>query len=293
MRRLLLLAFSAGISFAQLQGIVDIHVHSDPDRLPRNRDGLDTAREAKDAGMRALVLKNHWEPTVQLAYTVAKVVPGIEVFGAITLNRSVGGVNPEAVRQAAAVVGKKLKIVWMPTTDSENNVTFSHANTPFIPIARDGKLLPEVIEVIKILAQEKVVLATGHSSAAEDLLLVREGRKQGVAQMVVTHPMSAPIHMTIPQMKEAAATGAFVELCGSAVMPTQPENGRIKVEDYVAVIRQVGPEHLILSGDLGNSVYPPHAESWKQMLVILRKAGVTGHEIDLMARQNPATLLGL
>lgn len=298
MRALLLLAISGGLAFGQLpfgqlQGIVDIHVHSDPDSVPRKLDGLDTARQAKDAGVRAIVLKNHWEPTVQMAYTVARVVPGIEVFGAISLDRAVGGVNPEAVRQAAAFSGKKLKIVWMPTFDSENAVTFSKAKTPFVSVARNGQLLPETVEVIKLIAKEKVVLATGHSSAAEDLLLVREGRKQGVAQIVVTHPLYAPIHMTIPQMKELAAMGAYIELCGNAVLPTQPKDGQIKVEDYVAAIRQVGPEHIILSGDFGQAVNPPHAEAWKQLLAILKKAGVTDGEIDMIARKNPATLLGL
>jgi hypothetical protein len=292
-RTFLLLGLSAGLGFGQLQGIVDVHVHSDPDAVPRKLDGLDTARQAKDAGMRAIVLKNHWEPTVQMAYIVGKVVPGIEVFGAISLDRAVGGVNPEAVQKAAAFAGKKLKIVWMPTFDSENNVRFAKSNTPFAPVAKNGQLLPETVEVIKIIAKEKVVLATGHSSAAEDLLLVREGRKQGVGQIVVTHPLFAAIRMTIPQMKELAGMGAFIELCGNAVLPTQPKAGQLKVEDYVATIRQVGAEHVILSGDFGSAANPPHAEAWKQLLAILKKAGVTDGEIDTIARKNPATLLGL
>jgi hypothetical protein len=150
-----------------------------------------------------------------------------------------------------------------------------------------------VIEVLQIIAKEKVALATGHSSAAEDLLLVREGRKLGIAQMVVTHPLYAPIHMGIPQMKELAALGAYIELCGNALLPTQPKDGQLKLEDYVATIRAVGAEHIILSGDFGQAVNPPHAEAWKQLFEILRKAGVTDHELDLISRKNPAKLLGL
>ena len=293
MRPLLLLALSAAASFAQLQGIVDVHVHSDPDSVPRKLDALDTARQAKDAGFRALVLKNHWEPTVQLAYTVAKVVPGIEVFGGISLDRAVGGVNPEAVNRAALSAGKKLKIVWMPTFDSENNVRFARTNAPFVSVAKDGKLLPEVIEVMKIVKRENIALATGHSSAAEDLLLVREGRAQGITHMVVTHPLYAPIRMTIPQMKEAAAMGAYLELCGNAILPTQPKRDQIPVAEYVAAIREVGADHIVLSGDLGQPANPVHAEGWKQMLAILKKAGITDAQIDTIARKNPAKLLGL
>ena len=298
MRPLLFLTFCASlplaqIASAQIQGLVDVHVHSDPDSVPRSLDGLDTARQAKAAGVRGIVLKNHWAPTVQLAYTVAKVVPGIEVFGAISLDRAVGGVNPEAVRQAAAFAGKKLRIVWMPTFDSENNVTFAKSKTPFVSVAKNGVLLPEVMEVLQIIAKEKVVLATGHSSAAEDLLLVREGKKLGIAQIVATHPMAAAIHMTIPQMKEIAALGAYIELCGGPLLPTQGAAGRIKVEDYVSAIRAVGPEHIILSGDFGQASNPPHVESWKIVFGILKKAGVTDAELDQISRKNPAKLVGL
>ena len=293
MRPVLLLLSSAALCLAQLQGIVDIHVHSDPDGVTRKLDALDTARLAKEAGVRAIVLKNHWAPTAQLAYTVAKVVPGIEVLGGIALNRAVGGVNPEAVKQGAAFTGGKLRIVWMPTFDAENYVRFSKQDLPFAAVSRDGKLLPETIEVLQLIAKNKLVLATGHSSAAEDLMLVREGRKQGIAQIVVTHPMDAPIHMSLTEMQEAARLGAYVELCGNAVLPTHPKDRQVPVAEYVKTIRAVGPEHIILSGDFGQTIHPPFPEAWKQFLDILSKAGIGSAEIDLMAKKNPAILLGL
>ena len=292
-RLTLLLLASAVLTFAQLEGIVDIHVHSDPDSVPRKLDALDTARSANQAGVRAIVLKNHWVPTVQLAYTVSKVVPGIQVFGAIALNRAVGGVNPEAVKQAAAFSGNKLRIVWMPTFDSENNVRFNKQSTPFAAVSRDGRLLPETIEVLKLIAQHKLVLATGHSSAAEDLLLIREAKRQGIAQIIVTHPLYAPIHMTIPEMQEAARLGAYLELCGNAVLPTQPSDNRTPVAEYAKTIRAIGPEHIILSGDFGQAANPPHAEAWKRFLDIMRTAGVSQPDLDLMSKKNPAKLLGL
>jgi hypothetical protein len=293
MRPGLLLLLSAALSFAQLQGIVDIHVHTDPDSVPRSIDALDLAKLAKDAGMRGFVLKNHWAPTVQLAYTVNRVVPGIEIYGAISLDRAVGGVNPEAVRQAAAFAGKKLKIVWMPTYDSENNVRFDHKNTPFVSVARDGKLLPETMEVLGIIAKEKIVLATGHSSAEEDLLLVQEARKLSISHIVVTHPLVTMINMSIPQMKEAAQLGAYIEFCGNALLPTQPKGGQLPVAKYVKAIRAIGVEHAILSGDFGQAVNPVHTEAWKLYLDIMRRAGFTDVELDVMTRKNPAALLGL
>jgi hypothetical protein len=124
-------------------------------------------------------------------------------------------------------------------------------------------------------------------------MLVREGRKQGIAQIVVTHPMDAPIHMSLAEMQEAARLGAYVELCGNAVLPTHPKDRQIPVAEYVKTIRAVGPEHIILSGDFGQTIHPPFPEAWKQFLDILSKAGIGSAEIDLMAKKNPAILLGL
>lgn len=293
MKTVLLLFALAATSFAQLQGLVDTHVHSDPDAVPRKIDALDLAQIAKEAGVRALVLKNHWEPTVQMAYIVNKVVPDIQIFGAISLDRAVGGVNPEAVRKAAAMTGKKLRIVWMPTFDSENDVKYNKLGTPFASVARNGALLPETIEVLKIIAQEKLVLATGHSSAAEDLMLVHEAKRLGIEHIIVTHPLAASIHMSIDQLKEAAGLGAYIEFCGNTQLPTAGRGGGIPTSVYVQAIRAIGIDHAILSGDFGQAVNPVHTEGWKIYLDVMRKAGFTQAELDTMCKRNPAQLLGL
>jgi Family of unknown function (DUF6282) len=293
MRFLISFLFSSLLCFGQLNGILDIHAHSDPDSMPRKIDALELVRQAKSEGMRGIVLKNHYAPTVQLAYILRQVVPGIEVYGAIVLNRSVGGVNPAAVEQAAAFKGKYLGIVWMPTLDAENYVRFMKQNRPSIAISKDGRLLPEVIEVLKIVAKENVALGTGHSSAAEDLLLVQEARKLGISKIVVTHPLSAVIGMTMSQIQESVKLGAFIEFCSDTVMPTAREGNRLKIEDFVKTIRVIGADHAILSSDLGQPANPVHTEGWKLYLDMLRKAGISDQEIDLMARRNPARLLGL
>ena len=293
MVRFSLFMFSFAMAFGQLQGIVDIHTHGDPDSAPRKIDVLEVARLAKGEGMRAVVLKNHYAPTAQVAYLVRQVVPGIEIFGAIALNRSVGGVNPAAVEQAVAFKGKTVRIVWMPTFDAENNIHASKQNRPFVSVAKNGKLLPEVGEVMKIIAKENIALATGHSSPAEDLMLVRQAKEMGITKIVVTHPLIAAVSMSIPQMQEAAKMGAYLELCGNAILPTAEEGGRLKLEDYVKTIHAVGAEHMILSSDLGQPPNPVHTEGWKMYLNLLKGAGITNAEIDLMARTNPAKLLGL
>src|ERR1700691_3478676 len=175
---LTLLVFGAALTCAAQQdplaGVIDIHVHCAPDSTPRKIDAIDLARLAKSRGMRGLVLKNHYEPTASLAYVVRKEVPGIEVFGGVDLNLSVGGMNPSAVEHMAATTGGYGRFVWMSTFDSEQQVRYSKQNRPFVRISRDGQLLPEVKQVIAVIAKQNLVMATGHVSAEEGLMLIRE-----------------------------------------------------------------------------------------------------------------------
>jgi len=292
MRLLLLTLATAGLVLAQLKGIVDIHVHSDPDSMPRSVDALEAARLAKAEGMRAVLLKNHFAPTAQLAYVVSRAVAGIEAYGGIVLNRPVGGVNPAAVEQMARFKGGHGRVVWMPTFDAENQVRVAGEKRPFVSVSRGQALLPEVLEVIRVIAKEKLALATGHSSPAEDLMLIREARRAGVERIVVTHAMLSPVSMSVAQMKEAAKLGAYLEFVYNALLPSAGEK-RTTFAEYARVIREVGAEHCILSSDLGQAANPVHPVGWKAYLEGLGKTGVTEQEIDRMARRNPARLLGL
>src|SRR5215510_1838375 len=194
------LLFAASLLAQTLSGVVDIHVHSDPDSVPRSIDAIDAARLARTRGIRALVLKNHYEPTASLAYLVRKEVPGIELFGGVALNRTVGGVNPAAVERMTMVKGGWGRVVWMPTFDAENQVRFSNENRPFVSVSKGGSLLPEVKEVLGLIAKHKLTLATGHSSPQENLLLVRAAKDLGIDRIVVTHAMLPPVKMTVEQM---------------------------------------------------------------------------------------------
>jgi Family of unknown function (DUF6282) len=152
---------------ADLTGVIDFHVHSAPDSTPRSIDAIDLAKLAKQRGMRGLVLKNHYESTAALAYIVRKEVPGIEIFGGIDLNRSVGGLNTAAIDRMVLMAGHYGKVIWFPTFDSENQVRYSKENRPFVSVAKDGHLLPEAVQVIQLAAKDKLTLETGHSSAEE------------------------------------------------------------------------------------------------------------------------------
>jgi hypothetical protein len=279
---------------ADLTGVIDIHAHSDPDSMPRSIDAIDLAKLAKQRGMRGLVLKNHYESTAALAYIVRKEVPGIEIFGGIDLNRSVGGINPAAIERMVLMKGGWGKVVWMPTFDNENQVKVSKENRPFVAISKNGQLLPEVEEVIRLVAKHQLTLETGHSSAADGLLIVHAARQAGVQHVVVTHAMADPVRMTLPQMQQAARDGAYIEFVYGATIP--PNNGTlaaVSMSDYAKAIRAVGPQFCILSSDLGQPGRPLHPDGLAQFFQALRKEGISQADVDLMSKTNPARALGL
>jgi len=273
-----------------LTGTIDIHVHSDPDSRPRSIDALDVAKLARSKGMRGIVLKNHYDPTGGLAYLVRKEVPGLEVFGGIDLNLTVGGINPAAVAHMAEVSGGWGRFVWMPTFDSENQVRYSKENRPFVRVSRNGELLPEVKEVVALIAKHRLVLATGHIAPEEALSLLDEARRQRVQHMVVTHAMNDPVLMTIPQMQQAAKYGAFIEFVGGSLATA---DAAARMDRFADAIRKIGPESCILSSDLGQrgNALPP--DGFAAFIGALRNRGFSEQETDTMSKRNPARLLGL
>jgi hypothetical protein len=273
-----------------LAGVIDIHAHSAPDSSPRSIDAIDLARLAKSRGMRGLVLKNHYQPTASLAYVVRKEVPGIEVFGGVDLNLSVGGMNPFAVEHMAATTGGYGRFVWMSTFDSEAQVRYSKQDRPFVRVSQNGQLLPETRQVIAVIAKHNLVMATGHVSAEEGLMLIREARTQGVQHMVVTHAMLAPIHMSDAQMLEAAKMGAYIEFVYNGLLGSYKE---FTFKDYARAIRYVGVDHCILASDMGQPANPLHPDGLVALFDGLKKEGITQAEINRMAKENPARLLGL
>jgi hypothetical protein len=285
-----LLPWSVQAQTKPLDGVIDIHAHTAPDSVPRSIDAIDLARLAQSRGMRAIVFKNHYEPTASVAYLVQKEVPGILAFGGIDLNLSVGGMNPIAVEKMALTTGHLGKFVWMATYDTHAQVIASGQDRPYVAVSRNGELLPETRAVIAMIAKYNLVMATGHNSPQDDLLLIREARKQGITHIVVTHPMMTPIHMTIPQMQEAAGLGAYLEFVYNGLTGASKE---FDFADYAKAIRAIGVEHCILSSDMGQPANPLHPDGLQLFFDGLKKQGFSQSDIDQMSKINPARLLSL
>src|SRR5262245_31031887 len=133
-----------------LAGVIDLHAHVAPEttllNFRRAVDAFEAAQIARIYGMRGLVFKEHTTETASWAYLVSQMVPGIELYGGIVLNRAVGGINPVAVEAMALTRGGRGKVVYMPTVDPEYR---NPSGTTTVPVSRNGALLPEVLEVLK------------------------------------------------------------------------------------------------------------------------------------------------
>lgn len=226
-------------------------------------------------------------------------IGGIQVYGGITLNLSVGGLNAEAVRKMVQMDGRRGRIVWLPTYDGEAQVRQSGEQRPFVPVVKNDKPVPEMGDILALAAEHNLILATGHSAAAESLVIIDAAKKLGISKLLVTHGLSVPGGATDEQIKKMADMGAIIELTWLATLSaaqTQPAatGGRqINVREYARVINLVGAEHFLISSDMGQLKNPPHVEAMRSFILALKKEGLTDQQIDLIARKNPAKLLGL
>ncbi|MDC0835342.1 DUF6282 family protein [Geitlerinema sp. CS-897] len=283
-----------------LQGAIEFHVHSAPDIVDRKLDDFELVEQAAKAKMKAVVLKNHVLPTADRAELSHRLHPNIEVFGGVVLNEAVGGLNPKAVEVMADTAGHRGKVVWLPTIDADYHRRKFGKTTPGIRVATGNRLVPSVEAVLEVVRDRDLILETGHISPEEVLAVVREARTMGIEKIVITHAMADVPGLSIAQMKTLAQMGAYLELdyvnalMGErAIDPAHRQWHRVSVEEMAQAIRDIGAEHFILSTDLGRPNDPTPVEGYIRFVRELQDLGMSTEEIDVMARQNPARLLGV
>jgi hypothetical protein len=285
-----------------LRGAYDLQVHVAPDLIERRIDDIDLAKEFLAHGLCGFVLKSHYIPTVERAKVVAKAVPGISAYGAITLNHSVGGLNPVAVE----IAGRSgCKIVWMPTVDAANetagrldgpNVKLPFwakiqrelaatgiAPPPLSVLDASGEISEAARRCVEVIAKHDMILATGHLGRAEIFKLVRTAQDMGVRKIVVTHAEFPSQNLSAEEQWELAQMGALIEHCFTTM-----HTGKAPWEAVIASIRKVGVERCLLSTDLGQTINPPVAEGFAMFAQRLLDAGFAVEQIRRMAVSNPA-----
>jgi hypothetical protein len=284
-----------------VKGVVDLHVHSHPDVFGRSMDDIDVAQLAKSRGMRGIVLKNHISETASRAALAMRVVPGIEVFGGIVLNNAVGGINPNAVEWMHRIYGGRGKVVWLPTFESDKHVkTLAKPDARGLVVAPGGQVTPEMEAILKIIARENLVLATGHVHPEEIVAVVRRGRELGVKNMLITHGLTNVPGLTMAQAKQVADMGAVIEVCflqflagPNAPLPFLTHWTQVNAKNVAQAIKEIGAKSLVISSDLGQTGNMTHPDGLETAIAAMKREGVSDGDIDLMMRKNPARLLGL
>jgi 6-pyruvoyl-tetrahydropterin synthase len=282
-----------------LEGAIDIHVHSAPDVYPRILNDVELARHAKEMGMRAILIKNHFTETAGRAL-VASAEAEFSVFGGIALNFSVGGLNPHAV-EIALKLGAKT--VWMPTLHSRKFVIDKSHVAHLAGEIRDGlegiyllkdngSLKEELYPILELIAQWNSSLATGHISKEEARIVVTEAAKKGVKKIVVTHPLASFVSYSEDDMKQILDLGAtYLEHVYNDT--TRQVSHPITRESLFSGIRAIGASHCIMSTDSGQWLNPLPAQQMGIYIQDMLNFGFSAEEIRTMVADNPAGLLGL
>ena len=289
-----------------LRGAFDTHIHVGPDVVERKIDDVSLARRFQELGMAGFILKSHYTSTAERASVVRAAVPGIEAFGAVSMNRAVGGMNPLAVEIAAR---EGARTVWMPTVDSVNE---SHerdappgARVPVwvrlqldlreqgieietVPVVDErGEVLPQTREVLATIARYEMLLATGHLGRDEIFAVVDAALEEGVREIVITHPEFPSQDLSRDDQRALVERGALLERCF-----TTPHTGKISWEAWIENIRAAGPENSVLSTDLGQVFNPEVQDGMALMVDRLLEAGFDEQEVHVMAVVNTRRVAG-
>jgi hypothetical protein len=246
------------------------------------------------------MIKSHYEPSASRASHVRQIVPGIDVFGGIVLNHSVGGVNPAAVE---AALGLGAREVWMPTVDaryhaevhggSAYDVQRSEGTTsrPGIAVtSKDGELTAETLEVLDLVAQHDAILGTCHLSPAEIHALVSEARRRGVQRITLTHPFFKVPNLSLDELRELVGLGAYAEFGYCTISPMW---GYATPKRVAEAVQALGADRCLLVSDAGQRHNPMPAEALRIFAQSLFESGVSEDDIGTMIRTNPSALLDL
>ena len=286
-----------------LRGAIDLHIHAAPDIVPRLLSDFELADAARAAGMAAIVLKSHHMLTADRAQIAQNAFPEVKVFGGLALNLpACGGLNPEAVKVA---IRMGAKVIWLPTLSAANHIEKTRTRVtgnlgvmsqgfklqPVSVVGDNQTVVPELVEIIKLIAEAEIILATGHLSVSEIKTVVAAALAAGVRKVLVNHPELWLIGMSIEDQRELAAQGATMEVCIRSA--TAPGHAELSPRVLAERIQAVGAKHVIMATDYGQVDSPPAPEGMRWYIEQMLECGILAKDIEVMTKANPSRLLGL
>ena len=252
-----------------LIGSFDFRVHANPDTdIERRVDFLEAGRDAHEAQMTGFVYLSHHQPTAPMAYALNRMYPGLKTIGSIALNKAVGGINPDAVTVAANLGAR---VVWMPTRSAD-----------IVPVTDTaGELLPEVINLLDVVKEHDLVLASTHISVSDTIKLFDEAKSRDIGRLIVSNPATRMNNQHIEYLK---SLGVFFELPFYAYQHEAPTK-------IVSDIAMLGADHCIVATDFGHWMTAPPAEGMRLAIAMLLQGGLTPEEASRLVADNPLGLV--
>jgi len=305
-----ILKYRAGNKIDELlQNAIDVHCHSYPEislDLRMRVEDSEAVRIAQAMGMRGIVFKSHFWPTIGKIYELQKLTPDMKLFSSITLNPCVGGMEPWVV-EAAAKQGAA--VVWMPTWSTVGRVaagwqafhwrkevptleTYYTSEKGIEIIDSQGRLTPKTLQVLKLIKEFDLVLSTGHLSIRESQAIAEECQKIGLKKLIFGHPLF-PKMPPLDELKTLVSFGGYIEICALSTLTIVTTLNRLHPDQIVEVVNSIGHQNFILSSDGFNPWTPPAPELLRMLIGMLVTKGIEDRAIKTMVQENPARLLGL
>lgn len=275
------------------KGSIDMHIHPGPDPLAeRPIDSAQVALLAEKAGMAGVVLKSFSYNTASDACIIQRnLTPGIRVFGSVVIGFTTTGGLTWAARTIESQARIGAKVVWFPAMDAEwCQAYLGHPGAGISLLREDGDLRPEVYDVLRVVKEYDMVLCSGHLSYPETTRLFDAAIDLGIDKMVATHPLAELSRFTLPQIRELADKGVYIE---HVYGTTMPRLGNLDPSDYVDCVKMVGAERTIMGTDLAQVWDTDPATGMRLFIAQMIQFGCSPEEVELMCKKNPARLLGL
>ena len=295
-----------------MKGAFDLHLHAGPEVIPRKYDAIEAGRALREEGMGGAVLKSHYFSTVPFV-KMAHERGYDNVWGSVTLNHYLGGLNPFALRASLGMQHngcQLLKMVWMPTVHAAAHLAIRKKDgelydvppewtggfitgTPVEQVPpiclMDSAVQENLREILRIIADNGLILATGHISKEEVFHLVPLARSLGVEKIILTHPAYETTALTVEDILSLTALGGVYAEESYALMPID----NLTPADVASYIRGVGAEHTIMTTDLGQKARMSSGEGMALFASLMVAEGISPADIRTMMVDNPRKLLDL
>ena len=285
-----------------LDGAVDLHCHSGPSPFPRRLNHVDASYDGARINMRAILVKSHHHNTVMDLLAMGEQLKDAptQMFGGVALNTEVGGMNPSIVAMSLGLGGRA---VWAPTISAAQHFKAHNHDDGFPSAGLDlrehvvsifddnGDVSADTVEVVKLVADHKALLTSGHLDGASMRALFETAKENGVERLMLPHP-DFIVDDSDADIQFAVDHGAFIEH-ELAMYHPKVEAPQWPIERLVDWIRKVGPEHTVIDSDLGQKVNPLPVDGYITVIGALLEHGISATDIRTMICNNTAYLLGL